>query len=298
MAFGNFLPAHPHSISQGFITSPNYFQNAFDPDAINKILLSGNITIIGSGLTMIDMVVSLSKYSYQGLIHIISPHAYIPQEHQENSSTSVNSFIEADKKYTLSELLSLVNKHLKSAKQQHSDSHRMIDSMRPYLQTIWLNFSLQEKQQFLRHLRHKWGVARHRAPHQSMTGFNELMNSGRINLIKGRISDIKVKNPGFEIHYTDPKNGAKSLKTHHIVNCTGPESDYSRLKVPLIQYLIKNRLISPDPLKYGLNAQKDGRLSEHLYTLGPPLKGILWESVAVPEIRVQAGELARKIIFD
>ena len=35
-----------------------------------------------------------------------------------------------------------------------------------------------------------------------------------------------------------------------------------------------------------------GSKSDVLYTLGPPLKGRLWESIAVSEIRVQIAELA------
>ena len=38
-----------------------------------------------------------------------------------------------------------------------------------------------------------------------------------------------------------------------------------------------------------------GHSSRNLYALGPLLKGALLESVAVPEIRVQAQELARLI---
>jgi uncharacterized NAD(P)/FAD-binding protein YdhS len=170
--------------------------------------------------------------------------------------------------------------------------------MRPHLQRIWLAFTLEEKQQFLRHLRHKWGVARHRAPSKSMAIFKELEEKKQLILIKGRIFDIKTINQGFELVYSDIQNQQKYLKTELIINCTGPESDYSKSKSSLIVQLLKDGIIAPDPLKYGLNAQKDGYLYPNIYTLGPPLKGILWESVAVPEIRVQAQELAAKIICD
>jgi uncharacterized NAD(P)/FAD-binding protein YdhS len=35
-----------------------------------------------------------------------------------------------------------------------------------------------------------------------------------------------------------------------------------------------------------------------LYTLGTALKGVLWESTAIPEIRVQARDLAQKLISE
>jgi len=38
----------------------------------------------------------------------------------------------------------------------------------------------------------------------------------------------------------------------------------------------------------------DGRPSGAIYTLGPPLKGMYWETTAVPEIRAQA--LASRLV--
>jgi uncharacterized NAD(P)/FAD-binding protein YdhS len=84
--------------------------------------------------------------------------------------------------------------------------------------------------------------------------------------------------------------------TESIVNCTGPESNYLQIQSILVQNLIKNGIISPDSIHYGIKSDKNGKISPNLYTIGPPLKGILWESIAVPEIRLQAKELATKII--
>jgi uncharacterized NAD(P)/FAD-binding protein YdhS len=298
LAFGNFLPAHPSSISKEFISSKSYFQNAFNVQLTAQVQLHNNITIIGSGLTMIDVIVSLSHFNYKGTINVISPHAYIPQAHQENSLPSVTPFIDSSKKYTLLELVSLVNSQIKKAVKQGFNPHSVIDLMRPHLQRLWLTFTLEDKKQFLRHLRHKWGVARHRAPSQSMAIFQNLENKGQLKLLKGRIFDIKTTKQGFELYYSNTQNEQKSLKTNLIINCTGPESNYSKSTSSLILQLLEDKFITPDPLKYGLDAQKDGCLQPNIYTLGPPLKGILWESVAVPEIRVQAQELATKIICD
>ncbi|MCD6019653.1 MAG: beta-lactamase protein [Bacteroidetes bacterium] len=298
LALGNFLPGHPRSISKTFINSGNYFQNAFDPSLIEQALGENDITIIGSGLTMIDAVVSLAKHKYAGIIRVISPHGYVPQAHTEQPLPSIAPFLEANKTYTLPELVSLVKFQLKRAKQEQLNPHSVIDAMRPFLQNIWLNFSLEEKQQFLRHLRHKWGVARHRAPVQSIQLFNELKLSHRLILLKGRISDIRSAGEGFEIYYTDSKNQVEKFKTSLLINCTGPEADYNRLASPLIQQMLKDGIIVSDMLKYGLDAQKDGQIRQNLFTLGPALKGILWESVAVPEIRVQAREIVSKIICD
>ena len=296
LAFGNFLPAHPRSVSKEFIESENYFQNAFDPNIAQRIHDKKNITIIGSGLTMIDVVMSLSHLKYAGSINIISPHAYVPQAHYEAPKPAVKSFIEENEKYKLSELLSLVNQQLKKAVKEGFNTHSVIDAMRPHLQFIWLHFSLDEKKQFLRHLRHKWGVARHRAPAQSMAVFHQLQSSGKLLLIKGRVTELKTNTDGFEIFYSGAKADQQAIETNLIINCTGPESDYSKIQNQIVQNLMKNELIAPDSIHYGVNSAKNGEIAPNLYTLGPPLKGVLWESTAVPEIRLQAKELASKII--
>ncbi|HWY24061.1 MAG TPA: hypothetical protein VNX47_04035, partial [Nevskia sp.] len=46
----------------------------------------------------------------------------------------------------------------------------------------------------------------------------------------------------------------------------------------------------------GALLDRDGQASTWLYTLGPARKGQLWETTAVPEIRVQAQALARRLL--
>jgi uncharacterized NAD(P)/FAD-binding protein YdhS len=63
---------------------------------------------------------------------------------------------------------------------------------------------------------------------------------------------------------------------------------------------MEKTLARPDELLLGLDVSSDGALlnasgvpSDFLFAVGPLRKGQLWESVAVPELRVQAAELAK-----
>ncbi len=54
-------------------------------------------------------------------------------------------------------------------------------------------------------------------------------------------------------------------------------------------------IIKCDRLRRG-EIDATGKISAQLYTLGPPKIGYLWETIAVPEVRKQAQELAEELL--
>jgi uncharacterized NAD(P)/FAD-binding protein YdhS len=67
--------------------------------------------------------------------------------------------------------------------------------------------------------------------------------------------------------------------------------------------MLASGMIAKDPLSLGFNAtgkgeiiNKKGEVVPNLFTIGSGLRGILWESTAIPEIRVQAHEMANKVL--
>jgi uncharacterized NAD(P)/FAD-binding protein YdhS len=72
---------------------------------------------------------------------------------------------------------------------------------------------------------------------------------------------------------------------------------------PLLKNLFATGTARPDALGLGLDATTGGALigasgsvSGDLYALGPPLRGLWYETTAIPEIRGQAAALATRII--
>ncbi|HLZ17408.1 MAG TPA: hypothetical protein VKQ08_10225, partial [Cyclobacteriaceae bacterium] len=71
----------------------------------------------------------------------------------------------------------------------------------------------------------------------------------------------------------------------------------------LLQNLIRRGLVTSDDLGMGarVNADhtiigRDGRRSDILLALGPLLRGTLWETIAVPELRAQARRTAETLL--
>jgi uncharacterized NAD(P)/FAD-binding protein YdhS len=88
-----------------------------------------------------------------------------------------------------------------------------------------------------------------------------------------------------------------------VVNCSGPQLDYDRISDPLIRLLFDVGPARPDSLSLGLDlgencwlVSKSGVASGVLFALGPPIRGTLWETTVVPDIRKQCEAVARHLI--
>jgi len=100
----------------------------------------------------------------------------------------------------------------------------------------------------------------------------------------------------------DAAGTSTAYRAGWLVNATGPATDVTRGGDPLLRDLIGRGLARPDPLRLGIDASPSGavidaagRPSSTLFTLGPPLRGLRYETTAIPEIRVQAAALALRL---
>lgn len=205
---------------------------------------------------------------------------------------------------TIFELVKLVNKHIKTVREYGVSAEPIIDSLRPQIQKIWKSFSNQEKDLFMSRLRHLWGVARHRIPLHSNDKIQQLRIDGKLHIKSGNIIDIRESNESITVQYFEKKqNELKEINVSRIINCTGPETDLMNLNKSFLKNCLLKGILKQDNLKLGIKADtetfqiinSDGKPHTNLYTIGSNLKGELWESTAVNELREQAEKLAEKL---
>ena len=304
LAFGNFLPPHPTIPDQTFVGSPRYFQDPWTPTMFETIRPEDSILIVGTGLSMVDVTLHLHKLGHQGVINAISTRGQLPAVHKLGSTYP--SFYEEIKGTTrVTDILKIVRTHTKKADANGSDWRAVIDSLRPVTQQIWLGLPLAEKKYFMQHLSRYWNVARHRMAPEAALTIDELRGTGQLQILKGRLQKITWEaGIGFDVRYSTIGLD-QYVHADVIINCIGSESKFDQIDSPLVKNLMNAGHIRCDDLRFGLDATPDGHLkgadgqpSDMLYTLGTALKGVLWESTAIPEIRVQARDLAQKLIAE
>lgn len=305
LALGNSPPKNPGLRTGSFPTNGRYLQNPWGRDIFNNLSPTDTILFIGTGQTMVDLVTGLYRRKHKGQLIGISRRGVLPLS-QKMVDPYPSFFHELEGQMDMLLIYQIVRKHLKNAAQQGLDYRSVIDSLRPHTQQIWMQLPISEKHRFLRHVFRYWEIIRSRIPPQSMAVIQEMQDSNQLNIIIGRIESMTENDQGLSVHYVERNtHESKSVTTDWVINCMGPNQDYDTIDQPLIKNLVRQKLIHTDPAHLGIDAtpegaviDKDGNPSETLFTVGLPLKGIVWEALATPEIRVQAENLAERLLAD
>ena len=122
--------------------------------------------------------------------------------------------------------------------------------------------------------------------------------AGSLRIVEGHLSGGSAEPAGVKL-LLRTADGQDELHAKRLINCTGPGMNYRRVDSPLLQNLLSQGLVISGPLGGGLSSTRFGALidarkeaSSLLFNLGPGRLGTLLESIAIPEIRQQAVEIA------
>jgi uncharacterized NAD(P)/FAD-binding protein YdhS len=303
LALGNFPPRHPPVENQSALESERYTRSPWGLGVLDCLSRRDTVFLIGTGQTTVDLAVALHRRAHEGRIIALSRRGLLPLAHR--GFDPYESFFEEIKESkTILNTFRIVCKHLDRAESMGIDKRAVIDSLRPDTQMIWLGLVEDEKHRFLRHLFRYWEIIRSRIPPESKAIIDVMRASGQLDVLAGRIRDLSESEAAMEVHYVLRGRTTHEVATAALViNCIGPESDYRRIDHPLVRNLMRRGLIRPGPAHLGVDALLNGAIigqngaaSDVLYTLGSSMKGVLWEALAVPEIRVQAERLARLLL--
>ncbi|MCC3157572.1 FAD-dependent oxidoreductase [Hymenobacter sp. 15J16-1T3B] len=301
LALGNYPPALPVRPATAYAHHPRFHANPWQPDALRSIGADESVLLIGTGLTALDALVALRADGHRGPLLAVSRHGQWPAPHSPAPVTPYPNYYATHVAglRTVGEVLRVVRQQMAKGEAEGYNWRAVLDALRPDLGRIWATWPEAEQRRFLRHLGTRWGNARHRNPPQNAAVLDDLLSSGRLQVHHGRVRYIEPRGDAqlavrLSRHYVSTE-----LTADHVVLCTGPQLDYAQLTDPLVESLRAAGLLVPDSLHLGIVTDAEGALlnaagaaSDCLYTLGPSLRPLWYESTAVPELRQQAANLA------
>lgn len=265
------------------------------------------IVIVGSGLTAVDLVFQLSSSGMRRKMVLVSRRGLIPQSHRVNPKVPAKNLLDI-----LSEVPSTVRAFLRAIRTEivrrevsEGNWRDVINELRPFIPEIWRRLSIYERRRFLTKILPYWDTHRHRLAPIAYKRFISLIECGQVEVLAARVESIEPLSSGWRVQIK--RRGQEIVDVIEAIglfNATGPNSDVNQIKHPLIQQLVRDKLICADELHVGiLTTSKyqaiddQGREVENLFYIGPMLKASYWESIAVPELRVHAARLAKEILI-
>ncbi|RYU77139.1 FAD/NAD(P)-binding protein [Hymenobacter persicinus] len=299
LALGNFPPLPPTGPDHRYLTHPTYHGNPWAPGALRGIAPEDSVLLIGSGLTAVDVLLGLHADGHTGPVTVVSRNGRWPAGHGPMGLSYPNFYAtDLGGLTTVGAVLGAVRRRIREAARQGIDWRPVLDSLRPDLGRIWAAWPLAEQARFLRHVASIWSVQRHRSPPQNVAAVQALIDAGVVGTALGKVRQIVPQ--GDELAVQVHKNGRdRWLTARHVISCTGPLLDYTRIDAPLVVSLREAGHLVPDPLRLGIQTDGHGALrtsqgdiSAVFYTLGPARRPAYFESTAVPELRQQAAALA------
>ena len=289
LAVGN---QEPEALRAFADIGPRFVGNPWGSDARaavdNLARIDGAALIVGTGLTMVDLVLSLDAAGHRGRIVALSRRGLIPRAHADFDPAPVE-------KDQLPGDLRAMFRWLRK-RSAEVGWRAAVDSLRPHSHPLWQSLSHDEQRRFLRHTRPWWDVHRHRIAPEVAAIVAGMVADGQLEMIAGRVEEARETEAGIDVTYRRRGSGqSRSEPFAYVFNCTGPLHSVTQSKDPLLRSLLDAGVVQPDHLNIGLEVGEDCRAGPRLWAMGPLTKGRYWEIIAVPDIREQAAAVADDI---
>jgi len=282
---------------------PGLIANPWQSDALAQVAPYDRVAIIGSGLTMSDVVASLHRQKHRGAITAFSRRGQLPRANLSGSSENYTLDYSQPQTATARSWLHRVRQEVRNAAAMNLPWQLVLDDIRRNGQRIWQSLSLHEQQRFLHHLRPWWDVHRYRIAPQVSQVLSQQQASGQLSLLAARL--IAAESGGETLRLTLRLRGAQShmLEVEKVIVTTGPAHNALLNSNALLRQLQSDGVIQPDPLALGIHVNAlsqtlnvNGEANSSLYVAGPAARGRFGELMGLPQVAEHAESVARQLL--
>ncbi|MCG2583669.1 FAD/NAD(P)-binding protein [Massilia sp. TS11] len=306
LALGHFPSTDPAIADPSFYRSARYLRDPWDTTQLSAIGANDPVLLLGTGLTAVDMSLSLLARNPARPILAVSRRGLIPQAHRSAAHSPAAGdahSIWGEAQGVRAQLRGLRN-FCRALEAAGRDWREAFAILRQCTAPLWEAYDLKQRRRFLRHVQPFWDTHRHRIAPQLAQRFQAALDAGVIQIHAGRLQRIDEVD-GMVTAWVRPRgqDALLPLQARWVINCTGPSADPRQASGGLVQQLLAEGRLCADPLGLGINVAPDyalrdaqGNASDSLFYIGPWLKADFWEATAVPDLRRIARELAARLL--
>jgi uncharacterized NAD(P)/FAD-binding protein YdhS len=301
LATGHLPPEQPRIAGAPAWGTPGLVAEPWGDAALTELPEDGEVLLLGSGLSAIDVLTWLQDRGHTGRVTMLSRRGLLPQPHRSLEARPHPGLAPAQALPACDGLRPMLRAVRDWAARAHAEGHDWRDvmaSLRGCTPHLWRALDERGRRQFLRHLQPWWDTHRHRLAPGIHRRLSAALQAGQVELHAGRLQAIQRLDGGQLAVAWAPRGGGPAVERRvaAVVNCTGPSTRIGRAPAgSLLATLHAQGRLRADALGLGLDVDAahrlvdaQGRPQPGLYYVGPMLKAQFWEAVAIPELRVHA----------
>ena len=295
LALGNPRPRPLAGDAEHVIEDP------WSPGAFDRVAPDDVVVMVGSGLTAIDVALTLVAHRQSRVLRMVSRRGLLPRAHHPQPTRPPREIgRELPSPLTARSATAWLRAAIVEA---DGDWQAVFDAVRPRTNEIWSLLPERERIRLTRLAGRYWEVHRHRAAPEVATQATRLIASGRLHVGTGAVECVeRVSRGASRVVVRDARGARSTIDAHWVVNCTGPDFDVRRSGGAILRGLLDRGRARSGPLGLGLDVAPDGALVDRagraaatVSVVGPLRRGSEWETTAIPEIRAQAEQVAARI---
>jgi uncharacterized NAD(P)/FAD-binding protein YdhS len=294
LAPGNFRPATPRGIDPAALGGV-WIGDPWAGGLAEGLTDRDVVLLLGTGLTAVDVALTLDAAGFRGRVVALSRRGLAPRAHGPREP------MVAPPEALPPGCVAMLGRVRRRSREVGWRS--AVHELRNVTQKLWADAGPDERRRFLRHLRPWWDVHRHKVAPAIGAAIEAMQAEARLVVAAGKLVSAEAADGRAAVRFRARGSAAvETLRAARIVNCTGPEMDIVRAGEPLLAALVAGGRIRQDALGIGIDVDgacraigAGGAASDTLSVIGPVTRGTFWESVAVPDIRVQAERVAMRL---
>lgn len=268
------------------------------PDALEAVAGARRVVVAGTGLTMVDVALTLLGRLDVGEVVAVSPSGELPAAHPTLRRVAERPVTPPPQR-TAAEVLRWVRT---TCEDEPAGWAAALDAIRREANGIWAGLPVDEQARLLRLAGSRWSRVRHRMPPEVAAQVREAQDRGRLRLVAGRVESVERGSEGPVVRVRRRTAADLRLPAGGVVNAAGAPSVWSSPD-PIVRALVDGDVVGVNAHGSGLTVRTDGaalapdgRPVPGLSILGALRRGTEFESTAVPEVRRQAVDLAARLV--
>lgn len=304
LASGHLPPRWPEGIPEEIRRDPRVVRDAWDPGAIESVGPFERVLVVGTGLTAVDVLLSLRGRGHRGGVIATSRGGRWPEPHLPGVAWTgpAPRLDPASAPREAEGLTRWFRAAVEEARGRGLPWQAVLDAMRPHIPTLWGALSTEERAIFLARYRSRWELLRHRAPVSSLAALGAWQEEGGLEVQPGELVGGRAEPDALRLELRQGE-ATRTLAVDRLVLCTGADTDVRNAANPVLRALLARGRVVSDPLGLGLEVDPEGRALDlagrpdpRLWVLGAARRPRLWETTAVPELARQAAALAAALV--